>query len=103
MAGSSTQVHVSERILSVQRKVADTAAEVEQIRQTLIDNYCNARGLMGQSDDLAVFEEKFYGGMDALLGLIQALSDFSKKLGEIRLNYHNVQEEAILRATMIPK
>lgn len=103
MAGSSTPVHVSERISSVQRKVADTAAEVEQIRQTIIDNYRSIRGLMGQSNDLAVFEEKFYGGMDTLSGLAQALTDFSELLSDIQRNYRNMQEAAILRAARIPK
>lgn len=104
MSDSLLPIRVSERISTARKKVADAAAEVNQIQTQLwFEYHQNIKKQMGQSDDLAVFEDKFNSGLDRLKELSAMLNDFSKKLNAIENNYRNVQEEAIFRATMLPR
>lgn len=103
MAEFDAPIQVPSGLASVRTQVEETAEEVDRIRRLLIENHSAARGAMGESKDLEVFDEKFYGGMDELLRLSGALGEFSAVLGKILVNYRSAQRQAVSRAEAIPR
>ena len=103
MADSIRPIRVSSEIGTAQKQVAQTAKDIADIHDRLVNEYYASKALMGESTDLDTFEDKFFRGMGALNSLAKILDDFADKLEKIQANYRTAQESAIARAAIIPK
>ena len=96
-------IQVSPYLSSVKRQIAEAANTVQSIQTSLQTILDSAKGTMGDSTDLVIFEQKYIKITIAIAELSADLSEYANRLGIIQNNYRTAQEEAIQRAKAIPK
>lgn len=96
------RLRVTGSLHSVQKSVQGAAEDTARLREKLTSEYFDNRSRMGRSDDLEMVDQRYESAMKCVDELENALDSYSEILKQIRKNYYEAQERAIVMAQQIP-
>ena len=101
--GEGKRLRVTGQLTSARKSVKNASKDVSDLREKLSSSYFDYRSQMGRSEDLETVDPRYESVMKSVDSLSAALDSYSEVLHEIRKNYRELQEAAIVRAMQIPK